>query len=644
MSESDYSQEFSPNPPIKAKANTARESTVKAKVEKPQSRKSNKALLSIEDFDIMETKQKVNSPRTLEACKAEGVLPKELLHVPKSKFKEPGLPNEVAELRYEFHENKRKELIELVKKARQELIEDLDRSTYDHPTMAGSTLYQTPNGKFLSARSIQTSKSSRSKVSMRSSGLLGDAMNKDKEVTQKQMEVIQRIKEKEQKRFEKYLINEERKNKIVEEKEARFEQIRLLEKKRNEQIKQALKEENEKKMVEEIQLEKEEQLREKQEKKQAWEHFITNLEEQKKLEEEAEKQRREKELELKKKEQERLEKVKAWEEAQLQQQRENEIKIAKMNEKYQEQMHKMKQFQIQKKQEAERKALEKRKKIQQIMKAKEEQEKRDLARFLEKQQVEMERDMALKRERNKSLKEIRMQAEEKNKQKERILKQAEERMQEKIDIWMEKQKEADKRLEKLKEQERFKEILRKEFITLNNQSKFYNKKRFQRKTKYQEERMREKLAMEDMKIEAMADQRNELKDVRKKALNEMERQRQDIKNALYHMTVWNSFSPKVVEKIWNAKASAANRPTVEEMVRVHAAKEHLKKDKNKHRRTSSALELRPLRSSQSSKKHMKPAKSQRAFHGSKNAANDVESDDYEEEFADNHQRKVSSKY
>ena len=34
-----------------------------------------------------------------------------------------------------------------------------------------------------------------------------------------------------------------------------------------------------------------------------------------------------------------------------------------------------------------------------------------------------------------------------------------------------------------------------------------------------------------------------------KALNEMERQRQDIKSALYYMTVWNSFSPEVVQKI-----------------------------------------------------------------------------------------------
>ena len=325
---------------------------------------------------------KVNSPRTLEACKIEGVAVKELLHVPKEKFSEPGLPQEVADLRYEFHENKRKELIELVKKARQKLIQDLDKSTYDHPTMAGSTLYQTSNGKFNSGRSIQTSKSSRSKLSMKSSALVGDAMNKDKEITRRQMELIQRIKEKEQKRFEKYLINEERKNQLIEEKEARFAQIRALEIKKNEKIKKLLKKENLLKIRKEILTEKREVRREKKEKKQAWEAFLQKLEEQKKQEILAEKEKKEKERELKLKEQARMEKVKKCEEQQQKHLRENELRMKEMNRKYKEQMKKMKEFQLNKKKEAEQRALEKRMKIQQIMKAKEEQEQRDLSRYL----------------------------------------------------------------------------------------------------------------------------------------------------------------------------------------------------------------------------------------------------------------------
>ena len=43
-------------------------------------------------------------------------------------------------------------------------------------------------------------------------------------------------------------------------------------------------------------------------------------------------------------------------------------------------------------------------------------------------------------------------------------------MKHKIDTWMETQKEADERIEKLKEQERIRDILRKEFIIFNNQT------------------------------------------------------------------------------------------------------------------------------------------------------------------------------
>ena len=101
---------------------------------------------------------------------------------------------------------------------------------------------------------------------MKSTVLLGGAMDKDKETTLKQMEVIKKIREKEQKRFQTYIVNEERKNRIIEDKELRFEQIRKIEKKRNEMIKQSLKEENEKKLKMEIKAEKNEQKREKREK------------------------------------------------------------------------------------------------------------------------------------------------------------------------------------------------------------------------------------------------------------------------------------------------------------------------------------------------------------------------------------------
>lgn len=50
------------------------------------------------------------------------------------------------------------------------------------------------------------------------------------------------------------------------------------------------------------------------------------------------------------------------------------------------------------------------------------------------------------------------------------------------------------------------------------------------------------------------------------------------------------------------------------MVRVHAAKEHIKKqNKKKHRRSGSAVQLRPIESSKSSNRPLRGTQSQQEF-------------------------------
>lgn len=310
MSEAGYSDEFSPSPersPPKEKSTKLQPKDAK----KPKDNKDGLNFISIDNMDRMEQKLKINSPRSLEACKLEGVKPKELLYIPKEKFEDSKMPTEVGELRYEFNENKRQELFALVKKARKDIIKELDKSANEQPTMAGTTMYQAETkDNLLSQRSLQTSKSTRSKLSMKSTMLIGGAIDKDKVTTQKQMELIKKIREKEQNRFEKYIVNEEKKNKLIEDKEARFANIRKTERQRENMIKQTLKEENEKKLKHEIKSERKEQIKEKKEKKQAWNTFMKNLDQQKHLEEIEEKERINAEKERKHKEQRRLEKVK----------------------------------------------------------------------------------------------------------------------------------------------------------------------------------------------------------------------------------------------------------------------------------------------------------------------------------------------
>jgi len=80
-------------------------------------------IVSIEDFSPEEENILINSPRSLEACRVEGIDPSELLfkyfwYRPVSYYQKPGKGEGVAQLRFETYEAKRKELIEIIKNRR----------------------------------------------------------------------------------------------------------------------------------------------------------------------------------------------------------------------------------------------------------------------------------------------------------------------------------------------------------------------------------------------------------------------------------------------------------------------------------------------------------------------------------------------
>jgi hypothetical protein len=60
----------------------------------------------------------LNSPRSIDACKRQGIEPKELLYITlkdyKEKCKDKRLDNEALKIRYEHHEEKRKEKLKVL--------------------------------------------------------------------------------------------------------------------------------------------------------------------------------------------------------------------------------------------------------------------------------------------------------------------------------------------------------------------------------------------------------------------------------------------------------------------------------------------------------------------------------------------------
>jgi hypothetical protein len=83
--------------------------------------------VSLATFDDRDTKSVVNSPRSLQACKLEGVLPQELLYKPPEAFQERQLSPRLVKLRYDFFEAKRRDLLAAARRARDSICADEKR-------------------------------------------------------------------------------------------------------------------------------------------------------------------------------------------------------------------------------------------------------------------------------------------------------------------------------------------------------------------------------------------------------------------------------------------------------------------------------------------------------------------------------------
>jgi len=80
-------------------------------------------------MDVYEQRNLVSTPKSLEACRLEGVEPHELLYRQRDSFLEEAEDEEHAQLLYEYHEKQRQDILRLVTQRRQLLDGGLDRSS-----------------------------------------------------------------------------------------------------------------------------------------------------------------------------------------------------------------------------------------------------------------------------------------------------------------------------------------------------------------------------------------------------------------------------------------------------------------------------------------------------------------------------------
>lgn len=90
--------------------------------------------VSLANFDERNPQITINSPRSLQACKLEGVIPQELVFKPIDAFQEKNLSPRLVKLRFDFFEAKRKDLLAASRRARDALVaeERRDKEVGNH--------------------------------------------------------------------------------------------------------------------------------------------------------------------------------------------------------------------------------------------------------------------------------------------------------------------------------------------------------------------------------------------------------------------------------------------------------------------------------------------------------------------------------
>eukprot|EP00928_Gymnodinium_smaydae_P063015 TRINITY_DN46720_c0_g1_i1.p1 TRINITY_DN46720_c0_g1~~TRINITY_DN46720_c0_g1_i1.p1 ORF type:complete len:666 (-),score=159.65 TRINITY_DN46720_c0_g1_i1:84-2081(-) len=79
---------------------------------------------SLNDFDQADPYAEISSPRSLQACAIEGVLPEELRYSPIEHFEQPGLPPRIASMRHDFFEAYRQDVLEMARQSRVTLLDE----------------------------------------------------------------------------------------------------------------------------------------------------------------------------------------------------------------------------------------------------------------------------------------------------------------------------------------------------------------------------------------------------------------------------------------------------------------------------------------------------------------------------------------
>jgi len=475
---------------------------------------------SLATFDEMDRRCVLNSPRSLQACKKEGVLPQDLVYKPLEEFAEKNLSPRLVKLRFDFFEAKRKDLLAASRRARDALLAEERREK---------------EGSRLDIVSRDTGFSKGTILALNSDGLKAERQK------------LLRAQENERNWLRNALNNELEQLKKLEEGNEKLTAEEEDKGKKAEEIARRQKEVNDKRQQEEERKQMEVEARQKMERQIAKAEFIKQQEElQKKKEIEDKKQkeayeRQLKEMEKKKKAEE--EKAEKRELAHKEQEaRKNEMRAQDL--RRQDVMEQQKQaFQVAMQEKKELHDMRTFKSIQKNMK----EEHRRREEFEEKQRKDLMREERLMQERAleqeaSAKKSFKLMMKRKLIQEEAIRKTEEKRQ-----VIEEEQEDTEFRLlEHEQKKERYLDF-KKELDGLRTKNKEINVERQRRREEAAREEIAEQVRKKDEKIDAIRSERERLYQIRRAAQSEAYRAREMVRNEIMKQRVASKYNSKALK-------------------------------------------------------------------------------------------------
>ncbi|OMJ71870.1 hypothetical protein SteCoe_29815 [Stentor coeruleus] len=464
---------------------------------------------SIKDISLYDTEQKVSTPRSLEACKREGITAKDLVYKPLEYFKQIDLAPDIQSMYYEYFENKRRQLIKLVKSTRKKIIEEEQTNKSKSSSVLNDEMkisQQSDKSKNIQLKSVAKVLSNEALISREIELRHQEHMQllmrnqektKEKALRSKELAEMQRVKEIEK---QKALC-----------KKLREEQKLLVNKIKNDLKNKSLEsqiEENKQKEHESTMQQKNEKLKEHLEK--AEEHLA-------KLREEREKKIKQKDL----KEQKRQEKIR------------REVKTARI------------------KIRAKSKKIEK-KRIELIAKFEEEMERRKAFHDILMKEEE-QRSVNIIEGQNEKLKEKhRAMSQERIKRSQMAKITSEEFIEKKRMKLQEKNEEIAKRMEENEEMKKQDAEMKKHRELIKQFNKEWNLMREKKKKEHEEKMIRRRIKRDNKKIEELARLKQKQLKLRKCVSQQELVRKEKIQDAFYQMSITKKWNKNILTRALNS--------------------------------------------------------------------------------------------